>query len=187
MHRMPPITLEDRTGINTNTDFDDMYDRIFFHVARTPGQTTTKIYEMTIRASRHRSTLPLDKEPIILLDFAPDESLGTISFLKAPSQPSISMGRYLRKTSIFGSSLSRKFFGSDGREYRWNYRSVAGQEWTCTTAENYLVAHYDLKPLDVKAYDVSGNNFIIYDSFKHLIPELVASLIIMRHISQYNL
>ena len=103
MHRMPPITLEDRTGINTNTDFDDMYDRIFFHVARTLGQTTTKIYEMTIRASRHRSTLPLDREPIILLDFAPDESLGTISFLKAPSQPAISMGRYLRKTSIFGS------------------------------------------------------------------------------------
>lgn len=86
----------------------------------------------------------------------------------------------------------------------------------CTTGvENYLVAHYDLKPPDVRAYGVSGNNLTIYESFIHLsvgewrlamllvdlapnshlssfsaivLPsELLASLIIMRHIAQHNL
>lgn len=76
----------------------------------------------------------------------------------------------------------------------------------CTTADNYLVAHYDLKPADVRAYGVSGNNLTIYEPFAHLTlgeflvsgiwplscvayrtAELLASFIIMRHIQQYNL
>ncbi|PPR04332.1 hypothetical protein CVT24_013371 [Panaeolus cyanescens] len=103
MYRQPlPLTLEDRTGQLTNSDFDDMYDRLFLHVARQPGKTTTKIYEMNIRASRHRSKQPLNRDPIIVLEFMPDESLGTVTFLKPPYQGSILMSRYLKKTSFFG-------------------------------------------------------------------------------------
>ncbi|TFK31856.1 hypothetical protein BDQ12DRAFT_659952 [Crucibulum laeve] len=187
MQRALPFILEDRTGSNSNSDFDDMYDRMFYHIARSPGRTTTLIYEMPIRSSRHRRNLPLDREPIVHLEFLPDESLGNISFMKAPYQTTIPMSRYLRKTTIFGSSLSRKFVGSDGREYRWSYRSVAGQEWSCTTVENYLVAHYDLKPSNVRMYDVSGNNLTIYEPFAHLAVEIISTLIIMRHIAQHNL
>ncbi|KAF8989822.1 hypothetical protein BDQ17DRAFT_1372706 [Cyathus striatus] len=187
MDRQLPFIFEDRTGHNTGSDFDDMYDRMFYHISRQPGHTTTKIYEMPIRASRHRSTLPLDRDPIVYLEFLPDESLGNVSFMKPPNQATIPMSRYLRKTSLFGSSLSRKFMGSDGREYKWSYRTVAGQEWTCTTAENYIVAHYDLKQPGVPAYNVSGNNLTIYEPFAHLSAEILASFIIMRHIAQYRL
>ncbi|KIM42626.1 hypothetical protein M413DRAFT_444320 [Hebeloma cylindrosporum] len=182
-----PLTLEDRTSSITNTDFDDMYDRVFFHVERQPGRTTTKIYEMNIRASRHRSTLPLGRDPIIHLDFQEDESLGTVSFFKPPFTGSIPMARYLKKTSFFGTSLSRKFMGSDGREYKWGYRTFTGQEWSCTTMDNILVAHYDLKHPNIRTYDVSGNNLIIYEAFAHMCAEFVASFLIMRHIAQYNL
>jgi hypothetical protein len=107
-----PLTFEDRTGQITNSDFDEMYDRMFFHVARQPGSTTTKIYEMHIRASRHRSTLPLGRDPIIHLDFQSNENLGTILFFRPPFKGSISftgslpMAQYLRKTSFFGKCVS---------------------------------------------------------------------------------
>ncbi|KAF8148823.1 hypothetical protein B0H34DRAFT_668233 [Crassisporium funariophilum] len=185
-HRPLPLTLEDRTGQITNSDFDDMYDRLFFHVSRLPGRMTTKIYEMNIRASRYRSTQPLRTDAIIQLDFLADESLGSVSFFKPPSG-SMPMSQYLKKTAFFGSSLSRKFLGSDGKEYKWGYRTVPGQEWSCTTMDNFLVAHYDLKPSNVRAYDVSGNTLTIYEQFAHLSAEILASLIIMRHIAQFNL
>jgi len=179
--------LEDRTGQLTNSDFDDMYDRQFFHVARAPGRTSTRIYEMSIRASRHRSSLPLTAEPIIQLDFMPDESLGTVWFLRGPMTDSVPMGKYLKKTAFFGGSLSRRFVGSDGREYKWGFQTHAGQEWSCTTGDDYLVAHYDLKPANVQTYDVSGNSLTIYEGFQGVAAEILATLVIMRHIAQFRL
>ncbi|KAK0455633.1 uncharacterized protein EV420DRAFT_1272137 [Desarmillaria tabescens] len=189
MQRGPlPYILEDRTGANTGSDFDDIYDRLFFRVARSPSQTATMIYNMHRRASRHRDSLPFTQDPIVVLDFLHDESLGTVSFIRPAGRISQAMSKYLRKTSLFASSLSRKFTGSDGREYRWSYRSVDGQEWTCTTgAENYLVAHYDLKKPDVRVYGVSGHTLTIYEAFVHMAVELMTSLTIMRHIAQHNL
>ncbi|KAF6763301.1 hypothetical protein DFP72DRAFT_528821 [Ephemerocybe angulata] len=181
-----PITLEDRTAAITNTDFDDMYDRVFFQVVRNPGDTTTKIYEMHVRASRYRNAVPVRGEPVITLAFQPDETLGTISFWK--HQKCMPMNQFLRKMSFFGSSLMRKFTASDGREYKWSYRSLEEQEWTCSTADDsYLVAHYDLKPPEMPIYDVSGNKLIIYPHFAHITADVLASLVIMRHISQFNL
>ncbi|KAF9457396.1 hypothetical protein BDZ94DRAFT_1273304 [Collybia nuda] len=182
-----PYVLEDRTGLNTGSDFDDLYDRIFFRVARLPQKTTTMIYSMNMRGSRHRDKLPFNQEPVAILDFTPNESLGTISYVQHPLNFSLPMSRYLRKTSIFGGSLLRKFVGSDGREYKWGYRVIEGQEWSCTTTDNYLVAHYDLKPPDVRAFDVTGNNLTIYEHFFHLTLEIIASFTIMRHIAQHNL
>ncbi|KAJ7186207.1 hypothetical protein B0H12DRAFT_1246742 [Mycena haematopus] len=204
-----PYTFEDRTGAHTSSDFDDIYDRLFFHVATTPqrsGSSAIMIYSMNRRASRHRDSQPFHHTPSAVLEFLPDGSLGNVSFMQPSGTLTIPMVRYLRKTSLFGryvataiscgntpltpqhdSSLSRKFLCSDGREYKWVHRSVEGQEWTCTNAENFLVAHYDLKPPDVRAYGVSGNNLTIYEPFAHLTLELLASFIIMRHIQQYHL
>ena len=149
-----PYSFEDRTGSNTDTDFDDIYDRMFFHVKRQPGCSTTHIYEMAIRASRHRSSLPLNREPSAILDFLPDESLGSLTFAgKTRVQTTtIPMSRYLRKTSLFGtwvcapetmchgfliwfgsgmrSSLVRIFVGSDGKEYKWSYQASGGRPWS---------------------------------------------------------
>ncbi|KDQ28684.1 hypothetical protein PLEOSDRAFT_173292 [Pleurotus ostreatus PC15] len=177
-------TLEDRTALISSSDFDDIYDRLFLRVSRPTKATSTMIYKMKHRSSRHRDSQPLTAEPIVVLDFAPDESLGNISFPKA--KVTVPMARYLRKTSLFGGSLSRKFIGSDGREYTWNRGCVQGQEWTCTT-ENFLVAHYDLKPPQQRVYGTSGNTLNIYQPFFPLAVEIVASLTIMRHIAQFNL
>jgi hypothetical protein len=96
-----PITLEDRTAAITNTDFDDMYDRVFLHVVRHPGHSSTKIYDMQVRASRHRNAqVAMQREPSISLDFMPDETLGNITFAK--QRMSIPMTKYLRKMSFFG-------------------------------------------------------------------------------------
>lgn len=180
-----PYSFEDRTGSNTDTDFDDIYDRMFFHVKRQPGCSTTHIYEMPIRASRHRSSLPLNREPSAILDFLPDESLGSLTF--AGKTTTIPMSRYLRKTSLFGTSLVRIFVGSDGKEYKWSYQASGGRPWSCTTAENYLVAHYDLKPPNVRVFDVSGNTLTVYEPFAHVALEIIASLIIMRHLAEHKL
>ncbi|KAJ7618587.1 hypothetical protein FB45DRAFT_1033788 [Roridomyces roridus] len=185
-----PYVLEDRTGAHTTSDFDDIYDRLFFHVATAPqrsGSSATMIYTMPRRASRHRDSQPIHHTPAAVCEFLPDGSLGTVSFTQPAGTLTIPMGSYLRRTSLFGRSLSRKFICSDGREYKWSYRSVEGQEWTCTNSENYLVAHYDLKPADVRAFGVSGNSLTIYEAFGHLSLELVASLTILRHMKQYNL
>lgn len=100
-----PITLEDRTAAITNTDFDDMYDRVFFQVVRNPGDTVTKIYEMHVRASRQRHGAPVrNGEPVITLSFLPDETLGTISFCKL--RMSMPMNQFLRKMSFFGSYVA---------------------------------------------------------------------------------
>ncbi|KAJ7661364.1 hypothetical protein DFH06DRAFT_373326 [Mycena polygramma] len=203
-----PYTLEDRTGAYTASDFDDIYDRLFFHVATTPqraGSSAVMIYAMPRRASRHRDSRPVRHAPAAVLEFLADGSLGNVAFAQGGGVGrgggggggtlTLPMARYLRKTSLFGRSLSRKFMCSDGREYKWVHRSVEGQEWTCTPASatvtdpshNYLVAHYDLKPADVRAYGVSGNTLTIYEPFAGLGLELLASFIIMRHIQQYNL
>ncbi|KAJ6562070.1 hypothetical protein B0H19DRAFT_943564 [Mycena capillaripes] len=187
-----PFIFEDRTGAHTSSDFDDIYDRLFFHVATVPqrsGSSAIMIYSMTRPASRHRDSQPLHNTPSAVLEFPPDGSLGKVSFMQPGSGRTLTipMGRYLRKTSLFGRSLSRKFLCSDGREYKWVNRSAEGQEWSCTTADNYLVAHYDLRPADVRVYGVSGNYLTIYEAFSHLTLEILASFIIMRHIQQYNL
>ena len=103
MPSTPPYILEDRTGINSASDFDDLYDRIFYRVARPPQQTTTMFYSMNRRGSRHRDSLPFTQQPIAKLVFASDESLGNVSFVQQRNQVStIPMNRYLRKVSIFG-------------------------------------------------------------------------------------
>ncbi|KIK68850.1 hypothetical protein GYMLUDRAFT_34843 [Collybiopsis luxurians FD-317 M1] len=182
-----PYVFEDRTGQFDSSDFDDIYDRLFYRVARDPQRTATMVYDMGRRASRHRDSLPFHRRPIAILNFMPDESLGNICYPRN-SNASIPMNHYLRRTSIFGGSLSRKFIGSDGKEYRWSYRSVHGQEWTCSSIpENFIVAHYDLKPADVRVYDVSGNTLTVLEQFIHLSVEILTSLTIMRHIAKHNL
>ncbi|KAJ7062751.1 hypothetical protein C8F01DRAFT_985944 [Mycena amicta] len=192
-----PLILEDRTGAYTTTDFDDIYDRAFFHVVCT-AQSSVMIYSMTRRTSRHRDAhwQPHLHSPAAVLEFATDGGLGSVSFASAVNsntRPKVfPMVQYLRKTSLFGRSLSRKFVCSDGREYKWVQQQKDGTragaaEWTCTTADNYVVAHYDLKLPNVRAYGVSGNSLTIYEGFAHLTLELLVSFIIMRHIQQYNL
>ncbi|EPQ59839.1 hypothetical protein GLOTRDRAFT_33719 [Gloeophyllum trabeum ATCC 11539] len=182
-----PYILEDRTGSLTATDFDDIYDRLFLRVAHTP-QGLPAVYDMGRRSASSRAD---DRRhfrytPSVVMHFGDGSgALGSVAFVDPPA--SLPMGKYLRRASFLGGSLSRKFKASDGQEYKWSYRIVEGQEWTCTSADNVLVAHYNLRPPRKPAYGSSGNILTIYDEYAHLALEIVASLTIMRYIKKHNL
>jgi len=182
--------MEDRFGLYNASDFDDIYDRLFLRVVQSPQhsqKSMSMIYNMGRRSSRKHDSRHLDRQPAVVLEFGANGTLGNIHYMNPPAALSLTMHQYLRKTTIFGGSLSRRFTGSDGEDYRWSYRSVDGQEWSCVNSESHLVAHYALKPLGVPAYHVSGNMLTIHEPFSHLAIEILASLTIMRHIAYYNL
>jgi hypothetical protein len=103
-----PFILEDRTGLVTGSDFDDIYDRIFLRVANATGShqrgppSTVMVYKMSQRASRRRDSLPFHYNPAVILEFGHNGSLGLISFPEQNGYTGISMNRYLRRTSLFG-------------------------------------------------------------------------------------
>jgi hypothetical protein len=100
-----PYTFEDRTGRLNATDFDEIYDRLFLHVAQVPQQTegtTLMIYNMQRRATRHRDQLPFTTEPSVIMEFGAKNALGVVTFLQPPAKLSVPMNRYLRKTNLFG-------------------------------------------------------------------------------------
>ncbi|KZT23224.1 hypothetical protein NEOLEDRAFT_1069911 [Neolentinus lepideus HHB14362 ss-1] len=185
-----PYILEDRNGSLTATDFDDIYDRVFLRVAQAPQRSQhalSVIYDMGRRSASSRADdyRHFRYNPSVVMQFGLDGSLGTVTFMNpAVSMP---MGKYLRRASFLGGSLSRKFMATDGQEYKWGNRIVEGQEWTCVSADNILVAHYNLKPPRKHAYGSSGNILTIYEEYSHLAMEILASLTIMRHIKKYNL
>lgn len=185
-----PYILEDRSALYNASDFDDIYDRLFLRIAessREAGKSVLSIYDMGRRSSRRQDSRHLDRQPSVILEFGHNGALGTIHFIQRPATTSMTMHQYLRKTTIFGGSLSRRFKGSDGHEYRWSHRTVQGQEWSCFTSDNNLVAHYSLKPPDVPAFYVSGNTLTIHESLSYMAIEILTSLTIMRHIAQHNL
>ncbi|ETW84873.1 hypothetical protein HETIRDRAFT_473579 [Heterobasidion irregulare TC 32-1] len=186
----PPAAyyFEDRTGLVASSDFDEVYDRKFLRVSSTPQRTQNAgimIYDMGRRSTSYADRHHFYREPAIVLDFGPNGALGTILFTQTAA--SVPMTQYLRKVSFFGGTLFRKFKASDGKEYRWGHRMVADHEWTCLSSEDYIVAHYNLKPPDRPAYGTSGNILTVYETFAPLSTELLASLTIMRHIAQHNL
>ncbi|KAI0637507.1 hypothetical protein C8Q77DRAFT_370766 [Trametes polyzona] len=191
INRSLPYFFEDRTGHYHNSEFDEVYDRMFLRVARPPAHqaahfadTTLMVYDTGRRSpSNQRHSRPPAREPSVILEFGPNGALGTISFVG--SSVSMPMGQYLRKTSLFAGSrsLSRKFTGSNGEEYRWIYRGVKEHEWSCVDSRDYVVAHYTLRPPEKPAYNTSGNMFTIYEPFTHMAVEILSSLTIMRHIA----
>lgn len=101
----PAYYFEDRTGLITGSDFDEIYDRMFLRVSATPQRTQTAglmVYDMGQRSTSHgdRDRRHYYREPAIILDFGPKGALGTIHFAK--SALSVPMYQYLRKVSLFG-------------------------------------------------------------------------------------
>ena len=97
--------FEDRTGVLTGSDFDEVYDRAFLRVSSTPQRTRNAglmIYDMGQRSTSigDRDGRHFYREPAIILDFGPKGALGTIHFTRG--HVSIPMPQYLRKVSLFG-------------------------------------------------------------------------------------
>ncbi|KAH7888917.1 hypothetical protein F5I97DRAFT_766172 [Phlebopus sp. FC_14] len=175
-----PFLLEDKTGRLTGTDFVDINDRLHLRL-RCTAQASTHTAYMILKVTHGSAS----SNPLVALTFGADNSLGTITFA---SGVSMSMKQYLTKVSSFGSTRTRKFIGSDGQEYRWSWRSTKDDEWTCTNANQYLVASYSLKVSGEPDYcGSSGCMFTIDEAYPHLAAEMLASLTIMRHIVAHNL
>lgn len=192
--QLMPFTFEDRTGDLHSSDFDDIYDRMFLRItpyshAAHGNKNTWAIYVMGCRSTRRKDTRHLERHPSVVLEFSETRpGLGTIRFTQSPSSNiSIPMHTYLRKTTFFGGSLSRKFKASDGREFKWQHKSIDGHEWACFSGEGYMVAHYDLRPSCMAVYGVSGNTLTIHEAYSNLCVDILASLTIMRYIAEHGL
>jgi len=174
--------LEDKTGQLTGSDYEDIHDRIRLTLKCTqkaPTHTVYMIYDRT------RTAVFNYNEPLAVLDFGPNDTLGTVSFKTGVQTP---MKQYLVRASAFGRSTTRKFIAHDGQEYQWSWRIKPDQEWTCTNASGYLVACYSLKLEGEPHYEGSSGCMLTVDeSYPHLLTEMLASLTIMRHIVAHNL
>ncbi|THH02232.1 hypothetical protein EW026_g632 [Hermanssonia centrifuga] len=103
LNRALPYYLEDRTGVFTGSDFDDMYDRMFLRVSpppshlshapsspASPSPFSLMIYASTRRSStqkeyayayRERNPSMRQGEPAIVLEFGPRGALGNATFI----------------------------------------------------------------------------------------------------------
>ncbi|KAI0633500.1 hypothetical protein C8Q77DRAFT_1157705 [Trametes polyzona] len=177
-----PYFLEDTTGRITGSEFVDLHNRMHLSLKQTlldAHHAAYVIYDLSSRQSgASRGGLLV---PLATLDFAANNALGTI---KIGDGEHIQMGQYLTKS---GGSKSRKFRASDGQDYRWTLQSNG--EWQCTNARSgYHIATYSMKPPGEPQYPgSSGCMLTVEEAYPHLAGELLASLVIMRHIERHNL
>lgn len=85
--------LEDRTGRITGSDFEDVHDRIRLSLKCTqkaPTHTAYMIFDRT------KTTTFNYNNPLAVLDFGANDSLGTVSFKTGVHLP---MKQYLLKVS----------------------------------------------------------------------------------------
>jgi hypothetical protein len=154
-----PLYFEDRTGQSTNTDLDDIYDRMFLRVVQHTlpgGHPIVLIYDRGRRSRKiHNPSGASDIRPSVVLDFGlKGNGLGSIV---VGSMPGVPMKDYLRKVGTWGryvgiaiafgipltirvvsSSHNRKFIASDSNEYRWSKSAIEGQAWTVRTVSRLL-------------------------------------------------
>lgn len=102
MNREIPYLLEDRTGSHSASDFDDIYDRIFFRVAPSSSSPhILRIYDIGTRSTSLGHKFHLQRKPDVVLQFAANGALGTVEFLGKLNSGPMLMGHYLKKTSLF--------------------------------------------------------------------------------------
>ncbi|KDR67038.1 hypothetical protein GALMADRAFT_80228 [Galerina marginata CBS 339.88] len=178
-----PYFLEDKTGRLTGSEFVDLHDRMKLVYRCKVRDATEEVYEIyDITAGTYNSF----HLAVATLTFGANHALGTISF--GTSESSTLMSRYLSQVNIFAGSKLRRFFASDTNEYRWGYRLADGNEWTCTNSGGRVVAHYNLKNAGEPPYfGSSGCMLTVEEDFGHLASEMLATVMIMRHIVAYDL
>ncbi|KAF8955660.1 hypothetical protein BDZ97DRAFT_1673450 [Flammula alnicola] len=177
-----PFFLEDKTGRLSGSEFLEIHDRMKLLYRRRVHDDTGTIYDIYDITTGSSESFQV---PVVSLSFGADNSLGTIKYR---SQQPKQISRYLSEVSIFAGSRLRRFFGSDGNEYRWGYRLAEGNEWTCTNSRAEIVAHYNLKhPGEPPYYSSSGCMLTVLEDFGHLACEMLATVMIMRHIVAHDL
>ncbi|CAK5267023.1 unnamed protein product [Mycena citricolor] len=187
-----PYILEDTTGNFNESDFVDINGRMHLRVqctAKDTQHTFYMIYNTHHSLTPGSAAIPL---PVAGLEFGPQHALGTINF----ASRGMPMRKYLVRPETKAASLGissgghrvRQFRASDGQVYQWARRIKMNQEWTCTNLNGYIIASYSLKPPGEPTYpNSSGCILDIAEQFGGLAVEILASLLIMRHIVAYDL
>ncbi|PPQ71873.1 hypothetical protein CVT24_006889 [Panaeolus cyanescens] len=188
-----PIFLEDRSGSLSGSDFIDIHDRMRLIYRRRRRDTDTDqpypyVYEIFDATS---NSVDAFNVPIATLTFGANNELGTVT-LKG-SQP-MTMDSYLSQVNEIAGSKLRRFFASDGNEYRWGYRVTDDNEWTvsvliyslllffsssarylslvvnhATNSAGEIVAYYSLKsPGEPQYPGSSGCMLSVEESWGHL-------------------
>ncbi|KAF8880340.1 hypothetical protein CPB84DRAFT_1687614 [Gymnopilus junonius] len=178
-----PYFLEDKSGRLAGSEFVDLHDRmrlVYHPKERSSTQSVYEIYDTTI------STYNAFRKPVVTLSFGPNNTLGTISYSR--DRTARQMGAYLSQVNEIAGSKLRCFFASDGNEYRWGYRLIPNDEWTCTNNTGAIISHYNLKtPGEPPYYNSSGCMLTVEEDYGHLACEMLATVMIMRHIDKYDL
>lgn len=133
-----PYLLEDRTGDVLNTEFDELYDRMFFGVSSSPSSSapstarTVKLFELGSRsAPSPRGNFNFGRDPVIVLDFAPN-ALGTVLFVRQGI--SMPMASWMKTKGP-----ARCFACSDGESYSWTHQANDEAEWAVSNCSFYEV------------------------------------------------
>jgi len=170
-----PYIFEDKAGDFRGPEFHELHERMRLCIrpVRSGDAQAAYVLSSTRQGTDH-----------ICLAFGPNNALGTICI--GQNGVHVQMDKYLSKPST--SSTARQFRACDGQVYTWSCKSVTGNEWTCLNANNYIVSSYSLKPPKEPPYhSSSGALFAIDENYPHIAVELLATLTIMRHISEHNL
>jgi len=176
-----PFIFEDKKGRVHNTELKDVEDRMILRVSSerrsSDGSITLKIHEYGTASSPKTSD-----GPSIVLEFGSGGQLGSVWFANQSS--SMQMNQWLRSSSR---SVTRRaaasFTCSDSQVYTWIHKpeQEPEAEWACQCQTSSVAARYFLKPPS----ETYGNSFTVEEAFAPLVPELLASLIIMRHVQEY--
>ncbi|KAH8107666.1 hypothetical protein BXZ70DRAFT_4127 [Cristinia sonorae] len=162
-----PLYLIDKTPNNlTDSEFTDMYERVRMRVhctLRNADRTVVMVYKSGVMA------------PLACLEYGAGNALGTI---QVNGKAAVPMNDYLIRVT----KGSRKFVASDGQTYTWKYTPDAEEVWQCLNPRSYSVATYGSS-----GASSNSHNLTIEEGWIHLTAELLASLVIMRHIVKYNL
>ncbi|PPQ91834.1 hypothetical protein CVT25_000288 [Psilocybe cyanescens] len=189
-----PFFLEDKTGRLDGSEFVDLHDRtrlVYRRKSRDATRIVYGIFDITL------GTYEAFHVPVVTLCFGADNSLGSVCYApgvgviggtREGEEKWMQMAKYLSQVNIFAGSKLRRFFASDGNEYRWGYKLAEGNEWTCTNSSGTIVSHYNLKsPGEPPYYGSSGCMLTVEEDYGHLACEMLATVMIMRHIVAHDL
>jgi len=169
-----PFMLHDRTGSLSGSSFNDVHDRISLHVRCThrdpDGTSRYGVYDVRVSFDI----------PVATFDYGAGGTLGNIT--------TFGSGNSLRTQAIdaflveVGGPRHRRFTAPDGHKYSWSWRTSDDREleWSCVNASGQNVAWYAIS-------SESGRFFGVEESYSYLVVDLLATLMIMRHIVAQNM
>ncbi|KAF9524621.1 hypothetical protein CPB83DRAFT_861007 [Crepidotus variabilis] len=171
-----PYFLVDRTGSLRGTSFTDTERRmeLFYYPRHSKVPPEHQAYEVA-------GTLYTDPLPNIMITFGPKGSLGNVIFRRKAEEGGdrvVRMDDYLLEVEDNRGQRERKFTAADESVYHWTWKTDEN-EWTCKDLSGDTIADYCHEATGEAG---SRNMMTVTEDYFHIATELLAALMIMRHI-----